>query len=218
MGYKKKYDFKNRSWEDVQEELADDDVHAEMYKESNFMVRGLFNKRFDLIYDFIKDKKNIKLLDVGCGDGFFLEKIKNLGFDVYGTDISKKRLKRAAKKMVGVKLFNYKAEDMPFKNNFFDIIICTDVLEHVEDPSKVINEMKRLAKNGGFVIVSFPNESLWTFCRALLLRFPIKIPDHLNSFSIKSMDSGFKTVKVFEKHLPFRFFSLSRIVGYKIKK
>ncbi len=215
MTYKKKYNFNNRTWTNIQEEIADDDIHSEMYCSSNPLIRWLFEKRLNIIYNIIKTKKHSKLLDMGCGDGFFLEKIKDLELKKYGIDISEKRIKRASKKS-NAKLLQCPAEKTPFENNFFDIVVCTDVLEHVQDSTQVINEIKRIVKKNGIIFISFPNEKLWMFCRAILLRFPIKIPDHLNSFSIKPLDLKFGIKHNFEKYVPHKFFSLSKVIGYNV--
>ena len=217
MVYKKVYEFEGRTWANVQEEIAHDDIHSEIYCSNNPLIKWLFEKRFEIIYNLIATKKHLKLLDVGCGDGFFLDKIKDIDLEVYGIDISKKRIERAAKKSRAT-LFQCVAEKMPFKKNFFDIIVCTDVLEHVQNPLQVINEIKRVCKENGIVFVSFPNELLWMICRALLLRFPIKIVDHINTFSIKSIDRYFELKHTFAKCIPHKFFNLASVVGYNIKK
>jgi 2-polyprenyl-3-methyl-5-hydroxy-6-metoxy-1,4-benzoquinol methylase len=217
MVYKKVYEFEGRTWANVQEEIAHDDIHSEIYCSNNPLIKWLFEKRFEIIYNLIATKKHLKLLDVGCGDGFFLDKIKDIDLEVYGIDISKKRIERAAKKSRAT-LFQCVAEKMPFKKNFFDIIVCTDVLEHVQNPLQVINEIKRVCKENGIVFVSFPNELLWMICRALLLRFPIKIVDHINTFSIKSIDRYFELKHTFAKYIPHKFFNLASVVGYNIKK
>ena len=78
-------------------------------------------------------KKDLNILDVGCGNGYLLKKLKNLGFkNLYGIDISKKNIESAKDK--GVKcIYGDVSKKVPFNDNFFDIVIAVAVLEHLLD-------------------------------------------------------------------------------------
>ena len=57
------------------------------------------------------------------------------------------------------------------------------MIEHIYEYEKVLKEFKRILKKDGCLIITFPNETLWTFARFLLGRKPVKVPDHVNSFT-----------------------------------
>jgi ubiquinone/menaquinone biosynthesis C-methylase UbiE len=105
-------------------------------------------------------KRTLSILDVGCGTGKNMESLAYYG-DVSGVDISKEALQFCKKRG----LFNVKkgeAEKLPFKDDSFDVVCVLDVLEHVED-IPAVNEIKRVLKDGGQIIITVPAFSwLWS--------------------------------------------------------
>lgn len=97
------------------------------------------------------------LLDVGCGEGiiqyFIRGKVKNL----YGIDNSKHELKKAKRRGFITQQINFDEDKFPFKDNFFDVVTCLDVIEHVKDPTLLLGEIHRILKHGGKLIISTPN-------------------------------------------------------------
>lgn len=92
-----------------------------------------------------------RVLDAGCGTGTLLS---HLGaYKRFGCDISKAYLERA--KAHGEVCFSA-VEQMPYKNNWFDAVLCTDVLEHVLDLNACVTELLRVLKPGGLLIVRTP--------------------------------------------------------------
>ncbi len=112
--------------------------------------------------NFLNDKV---VLDVGCGWGgkdiYYCEhtKLKAIvGFDMPGIFDPAATLKFASTKNINNCFFTTAyAESIPFKNNRFDIIIMEDVLEHVKDPERVLQECFRVLKQDGKLIVKFPS-------------------------------------------------------------
>ncbi|MCH2188366.1 class I SAM-dependent methyltransferase [Candidatus Gracilibacteria bacterium] len=100
-----------------------------------------------------KVNKDNKILDIGCGYGAFLEKLYHNGFsNLYGVDgfidpEFKKMLFKKAKF----------TEKLPFSDDEFDTIFCTEVIEHVEDQFFLINEQIRTLKIGGSLYITSPN-------------------------------------------------------------
>ena len=99
---------------------------------------------------------DIKILDLGCSSGALIRLLHEKNFaSVYGIDISKESMKACRKsKLKGILLGN--ATRLPVKNNSFDLIIASDILEHIENDYGTLNEWKRILKSGGHLIIFAP--------------------------------------------------------------
>lgn len=103
-----------------------------------------------------------KLLDIGCGLGHFCRYIRarNIYIEPYGIDISPKAIEYSKKlaKKTGMKM-KFKmgdAENIPYPDNYFDFVVAQEVIEHVDSPARVLNEIKRVLKLGGEVYITTP--------------------------------------------------------------
>ncbi len=114
------------------------------------------NTRHDLI-ELIPQNRN-KILEIGCGTGATLIALKKLGKADYvsGVDIVDLNQKEELDKFICCDI-EKEVSSLPFANDFFDIIICADILEHLIDPWKVVKELKRYLKKDGILIASIPN-------------------------------------------------------------
>ncbi|MEW6558560.1 MAG: class I SAM-dependent methyltransferase, partial [Elusimicrobiota bacterium] len=105
--------------------------------------------------------KSGKLLDVGCGDGIFLEKAREFGFDVWGIDFDSKSIETARKKRNLRNVFPVSLTEFvdfaKMKNIQFDIITFFEVLEHQDNLQSFIQDITTLLKKDGFVAGSVPN-------------------------------------------------------------
>lgn len=128
-------------------------------------VGGTRGTRLKLIIDFMEDTSSTRILDVGCGIGYnlaMLTKIARARNYVVGIDISlgaikvAKRFLRNAKKCY---LLVTDAQLLPFKEETFDLVICSEVLEHLPDDQRSISEMARILEKGGEMIISVPVSS-----------------------------------------------------------
>jgi len=120
--------------------------------------------RHTLTEQFIESGERI--LDIGCGDGYMLRKVKDKFQELYGMDISPSRLQEAKKKIEelypsDISKFKFIEENadepLPFPDNYFDAIICIAVIEHVYDIFSLVKEMYRVLKPNGYVIAVVPN-------------------------------------------------------------
>jgi 2-polyprenyl-3-methyl-5-hydroxy-6-metoxy-1,4-benzoquinol methylase len=133
--------------------------HQETYKNNEEYAQFLENweKGFYQKYaDFLKpDNPGGKVLDVGCGVGQVLERLQESGFEAYGVDVSKPNIERASK--ICPRAYLYDGKRLPFDKGFFDSAGALNVLEHVEEPELFINELVRVVKSGGKIVLSSPN-------------------------------------------------------------
>lgn len=115
----------------------------------------------NFINDYIPKEKNIPILDAGCREGLFLDKLVTLGYkNLYGIDISDKAIKIMKKNVGDVKGFIGDVSEMPFKDNLFELVICTHTLEHCIDPYKALYEIFRISKNNCLVLLEVPIENV----------------------------------------------------------
>ncbi len=106
--------------------------------------------------------KRAKVLDIGCGAGIGTLRLASLGFDMTGADKNKKFVEYAnsESKSRGLKVkfsLSDLTKNFPQFNNAFDVIIASEVLEHIEDYSSALNNLRRYLKDGGHIIITMPN-------------------------------------------------------------
>lgn len=98
-----------------------------------------------------------KVLDAGCGDGATLHYLsKKFQFESYGIDIAEQAVELARTRKIKAEVADI-SERIPFPDTFFDVVICSEVLEHLPLPSKALAEMRRVAKDAAVFIFSVPN-------------------------------------------------------------
>lgn len=159
--------------------------------QKNWHMHKLDEVRRLIPVNFSKKKSNI--LDVGSASGWFLSQIANLfpNATCYGIDIHKKAITYGKRIYPTLKLRVSNAERLPYKNNFFDIVVCTSVLEHVHNPEKVLLEIKRVMKKNGMAIIELDTGSilfslLWFVWRKMKGR--VWNDSHLHSFSVADLE------------------------------
>jgi len=106
-----------------------------------------------LIEKYGRDPQGIKVLDVGCGGGLLAEEFARLGCKVTGLDPSEASLSTASRhaQQSGLEITYRRGvgEQIPYADASFDVVICCDVLEHVNDGAQVIGEIARVLNRGG---------------------------------------------------------------------
>lgn len=119
--------------------------------------RLAIRRRAELIADFINGHGNEHVLDIGCGEGVQLEVLENRGFHkLIGIDIALLRVKRAYKRAPISANAAGSAITLPFPKNYFDVVVCSEVIEHLPDVNAALSEMRRVVKPGGRIILSTP--------------------------------------------------------------
>ncbi len=101
---------------------------------------------------------NVSALDIGCGAGFLTHALSCEDYDVAGIDLSEKSLEVAKKHdpTGRVRYFHADAYSLPFPDRSFDVVFAMDILEHVEEPERLIREASRVLKpNGLFFFHTF---------------------------------------------------------------
>jgi len=96
-----------------------------------------------------------KILDVGCGIGTYLQAFKRFTNELYGVEIDEGRARQAKK--VTPNILVAPAEKLPFDDAAFDIVFSHEVLEHVKNDRKAVEEAVRVLKPGGYLVIFAPN-------------------------------------------------------------
>jgi ubiquinone/menaquinone biosynthesis C-methylase UbiE len=119
-------------------------------------------KYYGKYIDLLKPVEGGISLDVGCGTGFVTIELAKQGYNGYGIDISNIGIKKARKKAEQLRInnlakFEVVERSFPFVNDFFDVVGACSVFEHLSSPEEILNEMIRVVKPGGYIIIISPN-------------------------------------------------------------
>jgi 2-polyprenyl-3-methyl-5-hydroxy-6-metoxy-1,4-benzoquinol methylase len=126
------------------------------------------------------------LLDVGCGDGSFLKRMRDLGWKVRGIDPDR-RVVDQARSRFALEVEEARLEEIHFPGDSFDAVVAGHVIEHVHDPLSFFVECRRILKTGGQLVVLTPNY-LGLQRRWLGRRWNgLDCPRHLYLFSRRSL-------------------------------
>jgi len=137
-----------------------------------------------------KYKKNGRLLDIGCGSGDFISKMKNDKFLLYGIDISIEACNIAKNKVENyAEIVNSELKYCSFPEKYFDVITLWHVLEHVRNPKEILIEVKRILKDGGILIIGLPNINSMAFKIFKKYWIDLDIPRHYYHFSFSSISN-----------------------------
>lgn len=110
-----------------------------------------YNRRiFYRLIDFVKP--GVKLLDLGCGDGFDLLHYREMGAEVYGLDASKKLVEIAKRRLPDADIRVGLFEDIPFKNCYFDIVFSKYAIQTSKDIESIFEEISRVLKPTGVLM------------------------------------------------------------------
>ncbi len=111
-----------------------------------------------LVLENTKKMEGARLLDIGCGYGFFLKKMAQVGWHVEGIEVSKPG-RDYARQELGLRIHAKLLEAMAFPSEHFDAVTLFYVIEHVHDPALVLNEVYRILKPNGMLLVRWPHST-----------------------------------------------------------
>lgn len=155
---------------------------------SKYLVDN-FYKNIGALYSNIQNIDNY--IEVGCGEGFvtkFLFSIKKPKCS-FAIDINPAEVNDAKQNNPQCKVFEASIYQIPFKEDFFDLVVCCEVLEHLEKPLNGIKELHRVSRK--YALLSVPHEPVWRILNMARLKYVNRLgntPGHINHWTI----SGFK--------------------------
>lgn len=129
--------------------------------ESGKIFEKIFHNNRIKMWLNVTDFAGKKILDVGCNTGIITIPLAKANFKIIGIDNSVEDIKQAKKNLKSENLSTEivmlaNARKMPFKNDEFDIVLLSDLLEHTSDPAKAAEEAMRVTKPGGLIFATVP--------------------------------------------------------------
>jgi ubiquinone/menaquinone biosynthesis C-methylase UbiE len=115
--------------------------------------------RYEFAARFVGGKK---VLDIACGAGYGSAMISEAAKEVIGVDLDKKSIEqaRANYKKANLSFISAPAEKIPFPDQYFDMVVSFETIEHLDNDRIFLSEIKRVLKKGGELIISTPNRKI----------------------------------------------------------
>lgn len=191
----------------------------------DLLQRYWHKRRFSEIRKLIEPVGG-NILDIGCADGMFTKEVldKSEAKEIIGVDVVKSSIDWAKAHWKNQKRMKFKvgdAEKLDFKSGTFDAVVALEVLEHVFDPRKVLDEIKRILKKGGYAIFLVPTDSLlfkiiWFFWLNFYPRGYVWRETHIQSYENDNLIKLCK--KVGFKIEEDKKFNLGMLQAIKVRK
>lgn len=200
-----------------------DQVPPDYYQKGikeNIFQRLWHSKKKNVVLSLVSDKPK-RILDVGCASGWFLSKVGEAfpKASLHGIDIYKEAIDFGKCMYPSMVFMAADAHDIPYKKDSFDLVICTEVLEHVDNPKKVVMEIKRvLRKNGSAVIELDSGSVLFSVAWFVWRRFRGKVwkGAHLHSFTPKKLEKMIEESGMLIERK--KTFNLGMAIAFSIRK
>lgn len=184
-------------------------TNYEKHSTKNPISRFFLNNFLKTVIETVRSLSIDSILDVGCGEGLTLERLQQegIGKTLEGIDAVDEALTIGKKLYPKLTLKRGNIYNLQYKDDSIDLILCTEVLEHMDNPKKALEELIRVSRK--YVILTVPNEPWFTYMRIArgknLLQLGVH-PEHVNLWS----SSGFekfvtlqKNVRILTKKHPF---------------
>lgn len=153
---------------------------------TRYLMNG-FKQNFQALFSMTAPHIN-SIFELGCGEGYMLEMMQSLKpVKMDGLDIDIPLLKDAEQRVPTASFILGDGHQLPYPNQQFDLVVACEVLEHVNDPERVLKEMQRVGSR--YFIMSVPREPIWRIlnvARGHYLKDLGNTPGHVNHWSTSS--------------------------------
>jgi 2-polyprenyl-3-methyl-5-hydroxy-6-metoxy-1,4-benzoquinol methylase len=184
--------------------------YFDKYNSKNPVVQKIMQGFMDTLTELAKKTGVKKIYEAGCGEGHLSLTLCKSGYEIRGSDIGEEAVEEAksAAKQLGCDVqFDLKSIYDLDKNDSEDLIICCEVLEHVDDPERALKSLASVAKE--YIILSVPREPVWRFLNLIRMKYIFSLgntPGHIQHWSsggfVKLVSKHFDIVEV-RKPLPW---------------
>lgn len=166
-------------------------------------------KRYEELLDsFEPYRKTNRILDIGCGYGFFLEIAQKRGWEVYGSELTPQACETCEEK--GIRTFLGELPENSFEKESFDVVVAIEVLEHLRSPLDYVKEIKNLLRQGGLLYLTTPNFNAYLRYRLKDKYDVIEYPNHLTYFTRRSLRFLFEKEGFISKKIETTGMSVTR--------
>jgi SAM-dependent methyltransferase len=143
--------------ETINDALASKHPGDAYYRDAAWPIRFVESRRLAIIRQMVGASTNLSILEVGCGAGYILREFPDARLT--GVDISRVALEAAERNLAGydVELVHADADGL---TGAYDRVICSEVLEHVNDPDATLASIARLVAPGGRAVITVPNDRM----------------------------------------------------------
>lgn len=183
--------------------------HYENYGRNDYLSPLTIKRYHEILDSFEPYRKTNKLIDVGCGIGYFLEEAKKRGWEVYGTEFTDEAIEICSKK--GIKMNKGVLNPNNYTSQEFDVITSFEVIEHINNPQEELAHFYEILRKGGLVYCTTPNFNS-------LLRYRLKekynvlcYPEHLSYYTPKTLKYVFEKEGFRTKSIKATGISLTRL-------
>lgn len=160
---------------------------------------GLHSEVFEILKPYLK--RGMHILDFGCGQGAFSQRLIDIGMAVDACDINTDQIKAKVNKKITLDL--NKEINLDLFSNKYDVLMALEILEHLQNPWKYLNDCLSLLKDDGIIVLSTPNISnfisrLRFFMRGSLIAFENTdlAHGHITPLSFVQLENLFKSYKL----------------------
>ena len=159
--------------EALNDRLARDYPIDDYYARSPLPVRVIEQRRLEIIRAFAGDVRGLDLAEIGSGGGHVLRMFR--GARLTAIDVSSVFLDTARKNLAGydARFIKGEVDKLDLPSGSFDRIVCTEVLEHTQDPEAILATITRLLRPSGVAVITVPNDPLILRLKGVVRRTPV---------------------------------------------
>ncbi len=159
-----------------------DGEYYDFFAPDKFMLQEI-RRRYQEFFHLSQPKKSDRILEIGSGGGFALESLSDIGPGYFPLDIPLGNLKKIKDKAT-IPIFPVCADgySLPFQSGVHDLVIMSEVLEHIAEPLPVLQEIQRVLKKDGIYIVSVPYKEKISYQICVHCNKPTPTHSHFHSF------------------------------------
>mgnify|MGYP001558099494 CR=1 FL=1 len=204
------------TWNEAMVEKYDPEAY---HLHSSLPIRLIEKMRVRAVLEAVQSPPASSILEIGCGAGNVVEHLREA--KCFGVDLSFRMVARSRERLKNrISVLQADGQRLPFSSNTFDGVLCTEVLEHVENPELVLDEIHRVAKPQARIALSIPNENLINRLKRWIFRLKInrflsggqyQIPEqmndewHLHVFDLKDLTQMLTRKFLIKKIKPIPF-------------
>jgi SAM-dependent methyltransferase len=175
-------------YEDLWERLADDRVAPDLELRRGFLLANA--------------SAGERALDLGCGTGVFTAELARAGLRAIGVEVAEAALARARTQHPSID-FRLAPIDgpLPLEDSEFDLVWCSEVIEHVADTARWLSEVRRVLAPGGRLLLTTPSHGRLRVALGGVERFSEPLGDHLHLYTHRSLarlllEFGFAKIEI----------------------